>query len=183
MYEMTITKGTRDSEANVAKAHLCLYQYKITITRGACWQRVACCESLLLTCSRTDDPHLRASRCPQRQTPSSPRPTYICVCVCVCARASCHSEFSVLYKSHRGKELVHLWLHCQPPSQQAFCPACQEVRLCAPTTFGQQEGHSQGEARRLRGNLISFDTHINTCTCTHTHILKYCIIHLCIDRR
>ncbi len=30
-----------------------------------------------------------------------------------------------------GRELVHVWLHCQPPSQQAFCPACQESHLCA----------------------------------------------------
>jgi len=30
-----------------------------------------------------------------------------------------------------GKELVHVWLHCQPPSQQAFCPACQKSHLCA----------------------------------------------------
>jgi hypothetical protein len=29
------------------------------------------------------------------------------------------------------KEMVHVWLHCQPPWQQAFCPACQEARLCA----------------------------------------------------
>jgi hypothetical protein len=29
-----------------------------------------------------------------------------------------------------GKELVHVWLHCQPPWQQAVCPACQEASLC-----------------------------------------------------
>jgi hypothetical protein len=46
-------------------------------------------------------------------------------------QSRCSRSFCANSCGSRGKELVHVWLHCQPPSQQAFCPTCQEARLCA----------------------------------------------------